>query len=162
AAQGDVRLFFFHYDCRVNGELRMTVRNGQAGFFSIEDLRTSQGVLWSPDDSELDPAARIDRPRLEAPHSYTKAQVDAFSEGRAYECFGKGFELTQAQVHPPRIQGGRMRLFDDILAFEPLGGPWKRGYLRARLGVTPDHWTMQGHFKNDPCMPGTLMCEAGF
>lgn len=162
ASQGDVRLFFFHYDCRINGELRMTVRNGQAGFFSVEDLRTSAGVLWSPESVEIQPEARVDPPRLEAPRSYTKARIDAFSEGRPFDCFGSGFELTQAQVHPPRIQGGRMRLFDDILEFDPRGGPWGRGYLRARLTVNPDHWTMQGHFKNDPCMPGTLMCEAGF
>ena len=28
------------------------------------------------------------------------------------------------------------------------------------LDVTPDRWFFDGHFKNDPCMPGTLMLEA--
>jgi acyl transferase domain-containing protein/3-hydroxymyristoyl/3-hydroxydecanoyl-(acyl carrier protein) dehydratase len=162
ASQGDVRLFFFHYECRVDGKLRMTVRNGQAGFFTVDDLRTSAGVLWSSESAELADDARVDPPRLAVPRAFTTAQVDAFSEGRPYDCFGPGFELTKAQVYPPRIQSGKMRLFDDIVEFDPRGGPWKRGYLRARLAVTADHWTMQGHFKNDPCMPGTLMCEAGF
>jgi len=38
ANQGDVRLFFFHYDCRVGEEIRLSVRQGQAGFFSDRDL----------------------------------------------------------------------------------------------------------------------------
>jgi 3-hydroxymyristoyl/3-hydroxydecanoyl-(acyl carrier protein) dehydratase len=40
------------------------------------------------------------------------------------------------------------------------GGPWGRGYLRAAARVTPETWYFGGHFKNDPCMPGTLMYEA--
>ena len=36
------------------------------------------------------------------------------------------------------------------------------GYLRARTPVTPDDWYFDGHFKNDPCMPGTLMFEGCF
>mgnify|MGYP000043008591 CR=1 FL=1 len=31
---GDVSLFFFHYDCRVGERALLSVRNGQAGFFS--------------------------------------------------------------------------------------------------------------------------------
>jgi 3-hydroxymyristoyl/3-hydroxydecanoyl-(acyl carrier protein) dehydratase len=161
AQQGAVRLFFFHYDLRVNGALRMTVRNGQAGFFTDEELATSAGILWKAETGEHQRDAQVAAPRLPAPRQYSKEQVIALSEGRVYDCFGPGFEITQAQVRPPRLQGGRMRLFDEVLELDPAGGPWKRGYLKARAEVTPDHWTMQGHFKNDPCMPGTLMCEAG-
>jgi hypothetical protein len=35
ARQGDIRLFFFHYDCRVDGAVRLSVRNGLAGFFTV-------------------------------------------------------------------------------------------------------------------------------
>ena len=59
----------------------------------------------------------------------------------------------------PKIQSGRMMLLGDVTHFEPAGGPWKRGYLRVTGRVHPDDWFFQGHFKNDPCMPGTLMCE---
>ena len=41
----------------------------------------------------------------------------------------------------------------------PTGGPWGRGYLSASVDITPEHWFFEGHFKNDPCMPGTLMFE---
>jgi hypothetical protein len=52
-----------------------------------------------------------------------------------------------------------MRLVDEVTHFDGRGGPRRRGYLRARLGIRPDHWFFEGHFKNDPCMPGTLMFE---
>ena len=47
AQAGSVRLFFFHYDCLINGELRLSVRHGQAGFFTDEELRSSGGLLWN-------------------------------------------------------------------------------------------------------------------
>jgi 3-hydroxymyristoyl/3-hydroxydecanoyl-(acyl carrier protein) dehydratase/1-acyl-sn-glycerol-3-phosphate acyltransferase len=46
-----------------------------------------------------------------------------------------------------------------VLDFDPSGGPWGRGYLRAVTPIRPDDWFFAGHFKNDPCMPGTLMFE---
>jgi len=51
-------------------------------------------------------------------------------------------------------------LFLDRVTIEPTGGPWKRGYLRGEQDITPDLWFFDGHFHNDPCMPGTLMFEA--
>jgi 3-oxoacyl-(acyl-carrier-protein) synthase len=76
ARQGDVRLFFFRYDCRVNGELRMTVRNGQAGFFTDQELAESSGILWSPLAAEPRSDARLDPPRLPClPTSFDRGRV---------------------------------------------------------------------------------------
>ena len=52
-----------------------------------------------------------------------------------------------------------MLFLDEVTDFDPRGGPWGRGYLRARSELAPDDWFFDGHFKNDPCMPGTLMFE---
>ena len=52
-----------------------------------------------------------------------------------------------------------MRFFDEVTNFDSAGGPWGRGYLRATQAIAPDDWFFEGHFKNDPCMPGTLMFE---
>ena len=158
-----VRLFFFHYDCRVDGRMRIAVRQGQAGFFTDAELADSDGILWTPETAEI-----VDTPRLDPPHRLSEhrrfdaEQVRAFSEGRPWECFGPGFEGTQAHVHTPQIQGGQMLFLEEVTHFEPTGGPWGRGYLRARTPVTPDDWFFAGHFKNDPCMPGTLMFEGCF
>ena len=103
ARDGDVRLFFFHYDCRVNGELRMTVRNGQAGFFSDQELAESSGILWSPETADYRRDARQDRPRLSCgPTSFSRGQVDAWFAGRPHDCFGAGYENLLTHTRTPR------------------------------------------------------------
>lgn len=163
AQHDEVRLFFFHYDCRIDGDIRLSVRDGQAGFFTDEELADSDGILWTPEDAEI-----VAQPRLEAPdqltarRSFTRAQIEAFAEGRPWDCFGEGFEFSQTHSHTPTIQGGRMLFLEEVTRFDPQGGPWGRGYLHARTPVKPDDWYFDGHFKNDPCMPGTLMFEGCF
>ncbi len=160
---GDTRIFFFRYDCRINGELRLSVRNAQAGFFSDEELASSGGIIWDsvtgehkPDDEAIvaPPFVKCTR------NKFSTNQVKAFSEGRVYECFGPGFELTQTHSKTPKIQSGMMRLIDEITDFDPDGGPWGRGYLRIENNIPSDAWYLTCHFKNDPCMPGTLMSDA--
>lgn len=161
AQTGDTRLFFFHYDCYIGDRLMISVRNGQAGFFSDAELSQSGGVLWD---------AATDAPKHDAQWSlptgvtrkraFTREEVDAFAAGSAYRCFGEGFEMAAAHVRTPSIPTGQLRLIDDVEIFEPDGGPWGRGYLRARAHVPRDAWFYSGHFKDDPCMPGTLMADA--
>jgi 3-oxoacyl-(acyl-carrier-protein) synthase/3-hydroxymyristoyl/3-hydroxydecanoyl-(acyl carrier protein) dehydratase/1-acyl-sn-glycerol-3-phosphate acyltransferase len=160
AHQGEVRLFFFHYDCVVNGRPALTVRQGQAGFFTEEELNDSAGVLWTPESQAISPDARLDPPAVVCTRRQLSAEdVRAFSQGDLFACFGPGFEAGQAHVRTPAIQNGKMLLVNRVLDFDPRGGPWRRGYLRAVTPIRPDEWFFAGHFKNDPCMPGTLMFE---
>lgn len=162
AKQGDIRLFFFHYDCRINGELRLKVRHGQAGFFTDEELEESGGVLWEP-AVENDILAR----QHAAPHlhcaqtTFTRKQLELFAEGRVRECFGDAYAATETHTRTPAISAGKMLFLHEITDFNVTGGPYQRGYIRALQHIQPDDWFFQGHFKNDPCMPGTLMLEAG-
>ncbi len=159
ASQGDVRLFFFHYDCRVRGELRLSVRGGQAGFFTDEELADSAGVLWDA-AAEAPKPAQVDPPEIECTRrALGRDEVRAFADGRPYDCFGPGWEATRAHVRSPAITGGRMLFLDEVTTLDPRGGPWGRGYLRAETPVSPSDWSFDGHFKGDPCMPGTLMFE---
>lgn len=160
AELGDTRMFFFRYDARIGDRLVSSVRAGQAGFFSDLELAHSSGVLWSADadapkeDARLDPA-----PHVTSRREFTDDEVAAFAGGDAHRCFGTGFENTAAHQRTPGIPSGRMQLIDRIEAFDPDGGPWGRGYLRAGFDVPTNAWFYNGHFKNDPCMPGTLMAE---
>jgi acyl transferase domain-containing protein len=161
AKSGDVRLFFFHYDASVNGEPRLSVRNGQAGFFTDEELAGSGGVLWDAEDDAPAPGARCDTmPNPCARRSFDRTQVTAFADGDAAACFGAGFEMAAAHRRTPTIPNGPMQLIDEVLEWNPSGGPWGRGYLRAQYKAGTDAWFYKGHFKNDPCMPGTLMADA--
>ncbi|MGY4711372.1 beta-ketoacyl synthase N-terminal-like domain-containing protein [Mycolicibacterium sp. CBM1] len=161
AKHGDTRLFFFHYDCYIGDRLMISVRNGQAGFFSNEELSHSDGVLWdAADDVPRQGAHRDEPPRVTQKRSFDRADVDAFTDGHAFACFGPGFERAAAHSRTPKTPRGKLRLIDEVAEFQPDGGPWGRGYLRATAEVPRDAWFYDGHFKNDPCMPGTLMADA--
>ncbi len=161
AKTGDVRLFFFHYDCHIGDRLLITVRNGQAGFFTEEELATSGGVLWDAAEDEPKADARLDpAPCLTKKRNFSAEDVQHFVNGDAYRCFGEGFEMAACHTRTPSIGSGRLQLLDAVPEFDPTGGPWGRGYLRAVADVPVDTWFYDGHFKNDPCMPGTLMADA--
>lgn len=173
---GDVRIFFFHSDTfgragDSDEQPLLSVRNGQAGFFTDAELAGSGGILWSPADV---PTASLATYPLAAPprptrkRTLSKEDVAAFSHGDAFTCFGLGFERAASHVRTPRIPEGRLLLVDRVAELDFAGGPWGRGYLRAELdlasveraasdGAVP--WFLKGHFKDDPCMPGTLMFE---
>ena len=156
-----VRLFFFRYDCYVGDELRITLRNGQAGFFTDSELARTDGLPWDParngpDDGSADPPVVPVVGR-----KFGRDEVRAFADGRPADCFGPGWTVTRAHVRTPRIEDGRMLLLNTVTDVDPAGGPWRRGYLRAEFAVTADGWYFAGHFKNDPCMPGTLMFQGG-
>ncbi|WP_051451993.1 type I polyketide synthase [Actinospica robiniae] len=140
AEHGGVRLFLFHYDCHVDGDPRLSVRNGQAGFFTDAELRETRGVVW-------------DRPALPEPTAlrrFDREQIRAFAEGRLGDEVG-------AHVRTPRPAGPEFLLFDEVEAFDVDGA-----YVRATLAIRPDSWFFEGHFVGDPCMPGTLMLDGAF
>ncbi|MFK7997091.1 MAG: beta-ketoacyl synthase N-terminal-like domain-containing protein [Granulosicoccus sp.] len=157
-----IRLFFFQYDCRVDGRLVISVRHGQAGFFTDTELAASNGVLINlvnePPQTANPPV--FDVAKASTKRSFSKRDLDALRAGDAFACFGEGFEHCAAHSNPPRLPGGKLVLFDEVPDFNPVGGAWGRGYLQAVATVPLDAWFYDGHFHNDPCMPGTLMAEA--
>ena len=155
-----VRMFFFEYDCYADERLLLSVRNGQAGFFTDEELANSKGVLWDASEGAPTAQPRLDKTSPTSKRSFSAAEVAAFRAGDTYRCFGEGFERAAPHTRPARLPGGKLSLFDDVAEFDPEGGPWGRGYLKARHHVAKDSWFYDGHFHEDPCMPGTLMAEA--
>ncbi|MFF7019797.1 beta-ketoacyl synthase N-terminal-like domain-containing protein [Streptomyces klenkii] len=151
------RLFFFHSDCFAGDEHILSVRNGQAGFFTDAELAAAEGVRWTPGaalsrDLPFEPVTPPPTARR-----FDADAVRAFADGRPHACFGPAWDTTRAHLRTPRIDGGPLLLIDEVTAFEPAGGPLGRGYLRAELQLRPDGWYFEGHFKNDPVLPGTLM-----
>jgi acyl transferase domain-containing protein/3-hydroxymyristoyl/3-hydroxydecanoyl-(acyl carrier protein) dehydratase len=155
-----VRMFFFEYDCYADDRLLLSVRNGQAGFFTDEELANSKGVLWDASEGAPTAEPRLDITSPTSKRSFSAADVAAFRAGDTYRCFGDGFERAAPHTRPARLPAGKLSLFDDVAEFDPRGGLWGRGYLKARHRVAKDAWFYDGHFHEDPCMPGTLMAEA--
>jgi 3-hydroxymyristoyl/3-hydroxydecanoyl-(acyl carrier protein) dehydratase len=160
---GGIPLFNFHSTCRVGEEVRLTITNGQAGLFTEAELENGQGLVWRPEDNAPPPGCVLDPPAVATDRrSFGGEQVAAFAAGRPADCFGPGWDLTRSHVRTPRIPDGRGRFIHDVPEFDPRGGPWGRGYLRAQMPVAPDEWYFSAHFPGDPCMPGTLMSEGCF
>ena len=160
AITGAQRLMFFHYDCRVAGELRLSLDHGQAGFFTDGELAHSEGCLWRPEDQTIVADPRLDPPAVACPRSaFTAEQVAAFAAGRPWDCFGPGWESARAHNRTPHLAQDPLRFIDTVDRFEPRGGPWGRGYMTCSLAISSEAWFLNGHFHNDPCMPGTLMFE---
>lgn len=162
ATLAGVRMFFFQYDCLAGDRRVFSVRNGQAGFFSDEELASGKGVMWDA-AKDAPPTARpaeFKAVGASQKKAFTAEDIQAYRDGDAWACFGDGFELAAARSRPHRLPDNRLALFDDVEIFDPHGGPWGRGYLKARVHVPMDAWFYDGHFHHDPCMPGTLMAEA--
>jgi 3-hydroxymyristoyl/3-hydroxydecanoyl-(acyl carrier protein) dehydratase/3-oxoacyl-(acyl-carrier-protein) synthase/malonyl CoA-acyl carrier protein transacylase len=161
AEHDGVRIFFFRYDCYIGDELRITVRDGQAGFFTADELASADGVPWDPAQLVATGGPPDPPPVAVVGRRFGPDQVRALAEGRPADCFGQQWAAASAHVRTPRISAGRMLRFETVTELDPGGGPLGRGYLRAEATVSPDDWFFDGHFKNDPCMPGTLMLDGG-
>jgi acyl transferase domain-containing protein/3-hydroxymyristoyl/3-hydroxydecanoyl-(acyl carrier protein) dehydratase len=180
SAASEARIFFFHSDTRLgdeNGPIVLKVRNGQAGFFTDDELLHSGGVLWKPTDEDaatIAASAHATAPQPTTKTTLSRSELLAWATGDALGCFGPGFELCQTQVRTPSIEGPRdgrdafgnpdgraidFLLIDRVTHLDLQGGPWGRGALRAELDLHEDKWFYKGHFKDDPCMPGTVMFQ---
>jgi len=160
AKSGETALFFFHYDCHIDGKLRISVRNGQAGFFTKQELKDSKGVIWEPETAKYASANIVQLENVTNKKSFTPDEVVAYTLGDMVTCFGKELNATQTHTRTPRSQSGYQNFIKHVTEFDLKGGPAKRGYLKSETLVSPDDWYFEGHFKNDPCMPGTLMADA--
>jgi amino acid adenylation domain-containing protein/thioester reductase-like protein len=160
AAMGEARIYFFDSEGWVDGERRVSIRNGQAGFFTKEELARSSGVFWNAETAKF-----TDHPTLEIPGTFCQKtrfshqEVECYRNGNVYDFLGKGFEQLKTHTRTPLSLVGENFFVDEITSFVPHGGPKQRGYMAAYYKVDPDSWFFKAHFKDDPCMPGTFMWE---
>jgi acyl transferase domain-containing protein/3-hydroxymyristoyl/3-hydroxydecanoyl-(acyl carrier protein) dehydratase len=159
ARQGGIRIFFFEYDCYIGTRLALTVRNGQAGFFSNEELANSVGILWDPATAKPLGTKSDPAPSRAIARTFTKPQVLAAARGDAWSCFGEGFETAAAMQRPPCFAELKLLQFETVSELDFTGGPWGRGYVRADSIIDPNSFLFTSHFLNDPCLPGTVMLE---
>lgn len=162
AREGEKRIFFFYYDAYVGSKKVLSVRYGHAGFFTSDELRESKGILWEPTKDKFKAKGCGYQSPWKIPASFGPNQLQAFASGDLVACFGESFALAAAHRRSPCVSSGQMLLLDSVTALDRVGGPVGRGYLRAVRKINADDWFFAGHFKNDPCMPGTLMTEMAF
>ncbi|WP_418115282.1 beta-ketoacyl synthase N-terminal-like domain-containing protein [Sorlinia euscelidii] len=158
---GSTRLFFFHSTCRVDGEKRLSITNGQAGFFTEEELNGSRGLFLPPTPPAPPKGHHVLPEVISAQTRFSDDQIEAFAAGHVSRCFGPAFEAADRHVNTPRLPSNALRFLQRVSAFDVKGGFWQRGYMKAERDITAESWFFRGHFHNDPCMPGTLILEGG-
>ncbi|MFB3079584.1 MAG: hypothetical protein ACE1Y4_16415, partial [Lysobacterales bacterium] len=123
AQQGDVRLFFFHYDCHINGEKRISVRNGQAGFFSKEELADSAGVIWDAESADYTVEAKAGEAVANChKQSFSRADVAAYLQGDLQQCFGDEFARAHTHTRTPGSPTGQGNFLGEVTHYDPTGG----------------------------------------
>ncbi len=153
--------FYFQFDSTVEGKPLLTMRNGCAGFFTLDQLAKGEGIVHSRLDTCPLPGKRPQDWQEIVPvttTAYSDKQIQALRAGKLEECFGPEFEGLTIK-NPLTIPGGKMKLADRVLFLDPQGGRYGLGLIRAQADIHPDDWFLTCHFCDDNVMPGTLMYE---
>jgi acyl transferase domain-containing protein/3-hydroxymyristoyl/3-hydroxydecanoyl-(acyl carrier protein) dehydratase len=161
ARNGEQLLFFFHYDCYVNGKVVLEMRNGCAGFFTDEELADGKGVILNDvDKAQLSEAKKtyfkpfIQNTRTE----YSYADMMKLVNGDIAGCFGA--EYDQGGRNPSlKFSSEKFLMIERITKIDPQGGHWGLGLLEGQKDLEPEHWYFPCHFKGDQVMAGSLMSE---
>jgi acyl transferase domain-containing protein/3-hydroxymyristoyl/3-hydroxydecanoyl-(acyl carrier protein) dehydratase len=159
--QGETHLFRFRFEGMVNGVPLLTMTDGCAGFFSEEELAGGKGVVQTAlDRSGLPGKLPVDwQPLVSmAPQSFAAEQVSALRQGDLVGAFGDDFANLPLRS-PMKLPGGMLKLVDRVTHFDPQGGRFGIGIIRAEADIHPDDWFLTCHFVDDMVMPGTLMYE---
>ena len=157
--QGDIYLFFFHYQGYINQLPFISMRDGCAGFFTEQEVENSGGIILKKEDKEMNvqgppPEWFASKQRL----SLDDAQVDALRAGDLETAFGPDFQGKRTGKNQ-WLPGGPMRLIHRVLDLDPAGGRFGMGRIIAQADIHPDDWFLTCHFIDDMVMPGTLMYE---
>jgi len=157
--QGEVYLFFFHYEGYIDNTLFISMRDGCAGFFTPQEVKNSGGIILKKEETLMETSAcGFHAPVPVKKELYTEPQVAALRHGNLESCFGNAFKGIVLGKNM-RLPGERMHLIDRVLAFDPLGGRFGLGSIIAEADIHPDDWFLTCHFVDDRVMPGTLMYE---
>lgn len=156
---GGLRLFFFATKASCGGR---DVARGRfsAGMFTEAELARPQSLDWrAADDDRALGTGFVLPDGASSRRKFDSAALAAFQAGRIAECFGPGFEAASSHARTPRVATPAFSLLHEVPTFDPAGGPWGRGHLRALQLVRPDDWYFAAHLPGDPCMPGFIMIE---
>jgi len=160
--QGETWLFYFAFEGTVDGRPLLSMREGCAGFFTIEELEAGQGIVRTKIDLQPRPGVLPEGwtglAPMRAGDSYDDEQIAALRRGDLAACFGPIFaDLSIAT--PETLPSGLMELVHRVTDVDPEGGRFGIGMIRAEADINPDDWFLTCHFSDDMVMPGTLMYE---
>ena len=131
AEHGDVRLFFFHYDCYAGDDLRMTRAPRAGGLLHRRRARQHRGRAlgrrrrWRRMTGRWPPAVPAAR------RSFDAAEVRAFAEGARLTASARRGPRRRARAHAAHRRRPDAAVRHESPTSIPREGRWARGYLRA-------------------------------
>lgn len=126
-----------------------------SGFFRQQDLQRSKGISFAPaQDGQRGHSSFV--PRIKSRKTrFDEDDIRALSESNLIDCFGAEY----GKASGPRLWAPMSTMLHRVCAVDPRGGAYGLGEVTGEFDLTPDHWAFKAHFKNDPCLPGTLLVE---
>jgi PfaB family protein len=154
-------LYFFNCDYFVGDRKFLKLKAG-AGLFLEEELKKGQGVTLTK--NELAQRSKIQKQKFEPLLHCSKSTFDVrdlenLHLGNLASCFGEHYD-QQGQNNPSlRLPPPAIRMLDRVISVDNNGGPWGLGLLVGEKDLDPQAWYFNCHFKDDLCLPGTLVLE---
>lgn len=154
-------LYFYSCDYFVGDRKFLEVKAG-AGFFTAQDLQKAPGVVLTKQEIAARNAVQKQQftPLLSCPKTvFNQQDLLQLSIGNLAACFGVEYALHQARNPSLRLPLPAFRMIDRVVSVNPQGGIWGLGLLVAAKDLHPEQWYFNCHFKDDYCMPGTVIGE---
>jgi PfaB family protein len=155
--------FLCFYDCNyfVGDRKFLTIKAG-GGLFSAQTLKKASGITFT----KLELAARNKirkqnfTPLLPCSKvAFHEQDLSRLNAGDHAGCLGESYAPAQGRNPALRSPASAFRMIDRILSVNPNGGAWGLGMLVAEKDLHPEQWYFNCHFKDDYCMPGTVIVE---
>merc|ERR1711871_332901 len=156
---GEISMFFFQYDCFVNGKLLIEMRGGCAGFFSDEDLAAGKGILYNKD--VLAARKKIKKKSVQ-PFLIQPSKKTTYSQDDMIGLVNRQWERV---VGPTaigldyKLTARKMLMIDEVTHIDPHGGAHGLGLVIGKKYLERDHWYFPCHFKGDQVMAGSLVSD---
>lgn len=155
---GGTLLFVTDFDCDVNGQRFLEIRDCTAGFFTDEELEKGQGLASVPYNG-VSQDTNLPRP-LSKKTELTEDDLTAWQHGDLATCFGDS-HAGMEKLHPSlRLVPGPMRMIDRIVHLAPPCAD--SDHLVAEKWLDPGDWYLRSHFKDAPVFAGPCMVEGCF
>ena len=160
----DNLLFFFSYLCYVEDRLVLKMDGGCAGFFTDEQLKVGNGVVYT--DSEIKTKESVKKkhfvPLLKTEKtSFSKEDLQHLINGDIEKCFGNESYYANGRNPSLCLPPEKILMLDRITSIDLTGGTYGLGYIVAEKDLHPDDWFFPCHFRDDEVLAGSLQAEGG-
>ncbi|MGG6270644.1 PfaB family protein [Leptolyngbya sp. AN03gr2] len=154
----DTLLFFYTCNYFVRGQRIMELKSA-GGFFTDDQLKDGSGATFTKIEQVA--KSKIKKQRFEPllhcdKTHFSEQDLSHLTHGNLTACFGKA-DYSSDRNPALRMFPLAARMIDRVLSVDPFGGAWGLGAIVGEKRLKPDDWYFNCHFKDDFCLPGTMM-----